>query len=1319
MSLAVRLYARVIDSKLASAPFEFDPYLCHLATFGSRRFTRTEEKLQRGESSWIDLGAYDLPRFEQDIYDDEQLVFEQFSRSHVSAVNEIDRAEGERVGRNTPSGVAMVSLRAILSTPYPEGDNYHTIPLFEMLAEQSGRSNAYGHYGRGKEAEVAENPDKALGKKLHAQIEKDIASYAFKGAIQLRYEILNHTLVQAYLDTPLPEIPGRLYYESPDLFAIAAKALHRAELTTWKRWSDLPVPENMQAEVESTRFSADPYEPLVQHLHMLRGETPAGPILPIAWTQQDMLLRGGIDPQADAASEADTLRFVELNLMSSLLRHGMSTRHFIATCERQAAQKDDTYFSSTTTAARAIADVPTFSANMINYSCDIAWGNLEWLRAQPLEKQRIYAPGLFANKTEHVGEPIENEESAYEIKDSLGQLSRLHAYGRWHYTISSFKRFAALHARNAGVDLTARRTIYGDEKTEGTKDANPYADRFEFKTMINSERWTPDPWAGATNSGDCDKYGLAAPSLFAVMQHVCTSEKAQARPLLRAAGLLLSKYTVFGSGMTSSSLKMDDSGAKKPAIQHIQLPRIGSADDKNWEEGGHSPAVMENKHWVLTAVLRAVDAGLVHEDDAEHVRTVLGAELEKLEPWTQDLPTLALEGTGFGSKLLLPSEETHASGDRANAFVAKERALIETARTIRIHEDPVLAPLAEFTRIQSQPYEWERRAEADQRISPFYRAFVHFLSPWLQGLVPTLGELIVCSNKGGVRTRGVAVGRWLRREEGILLAPKYAADFTIKEWQTEVEPYIACLRNLQPLSSWARARVPATNKLGQLLRTEDVRALASSGREEKLVAAALDALPGVPSKLPAPDADALKMIMDADAGETHAVLPLYAPGWKFSSAESGKVEGVLHALEKLKAQGQIAAYAFVRDQPMARCAPCVQILLAVCVENARTVKIQSHALTCAEPEMGEGDWSTLRFVASGYFIGTSHDATLRLPPPGSDESGIYRSDATYTQVDAGRVREIRALIMRYILDGLFMSRTEYEAREKSYPRAPDMGERIFIFNDDSVAIVADEFAELSAALLEIDPDLARNPGGLRSIRELRSALLEGYNGKGGDVRQRLHRVDFVGLQTESELLDLLLGPNSFRLPVDAQERRIVHSIWSRRVGFTDEQLWDRYVHKPVDGAQWTPQMLVWSGLLTGYLFKFMLRAIWAINVRPLRALATAYEPSDDDIFVLSSMTTEEKNLTYESFNVALAEAAQVEEAGETRAGEFVGLVLFNKTFFRFFFQRNAGTKKTATLREKIDANPSLSDMFKRAGEKHGIRLEPAYNTHESIDKFYH
>jgi hypothetical protein len=660
---------------------------------------------------------------------------------------------------------------------------------------------------------------------------------------------------------------------APPRVAPSCAFFEKFDAAYWRRVTDMPLPAGADAH---ERFPANPTEPLVEQLHITSWDTPNGRMPPSAFARRRPL--GEVNP-----------KFVEMQLVSAMLRHGMRPAHFQATIAKQ-FKEPGTLLSSTLTCLEVLENYAAFPSNAIQYGSDRRYPNLDFLRAQCPEVQHMLAPLAYP------------AESAPTTK-CPGLSGALPIRGTLRTRLAQGTLSALLTAHYGRAERTSA-DLAGGRK----KEAPPLT--FEEKCLLVVESWDP-AHTGETHTGDCEDSGFGGLVPLEALRSLNVKS-----PTIRAAQRLLALLYTWGTGssVTAAYLKEDEA-----TPTHIPMPIVGSPQDKDFSEGGHAYVGLESKARVASKQLRGLSHCPLHTEDAHRTRAKLEAEIASAPHFAKLLPPLFLEGTAPGLRFPLPAEETYAGTDRAGLYVRRAATKIAFVRACRNKVTTEHELIGQLCKMPSQTYEVRARMNLEQRVNPFYRTVLWILLP--DAAAPQLQQSVTINTD--TRQRGVTVGDYLRDPvDGgkIALVSPYADIMSAQEWARDVQPYEDYMLEQQPVSRWGAQGTPST-LTGRLATNKQVLELATPTTSTPLSALA------AATTAPQAHATALRVLETADEGDTHVVLPLYAPAWKLAAAGDTKAQRLFVALEKMKKDGVISEYQWVRDAPMDHLPEQVELLL--------------------------------------------------------------------------------------------------------------------------------------------------------------------------------------------------------------------------------------------------------------------------------------------------------------------------------------------------------------------------------------------------------
>lgn len=868
-----------------------------------------------------------------------------YAHTRASGVKEIDASdEFKYVWRAFKAGLSSVSMRELLAAGadgVTSGVVVHQID--DMLLRDASRRGVIA--AAGEDASVFVDPLARLGAAAIAEIEADVTAYATKGIFELRATVApkHAAAARAFMRTPSC---NPLPYGSPALAAAATRVFGRLEELYMRRLTDIPL-DGLDVRA---RFTTNPDLPLAKDLHMARFETAAGPLPPIAFLLQDGSDRGHAIPPLTTA-QADT---IHMALQSALLRAGLTGEEFAHIVKEQHAEQGDVLHSRYLLALEVYADMATFPANKVYYKADASVPNIGWLAAQSKEKQKVYAPDLFAPVTTAPAAAPTTTKAAAPPALKMSIAGRAHVRQLFaHFHGASFSNYHA--ATSLGRGQLSRchgchhpafaHLAHHAPLAAATPTTSDAMRAYIPKTMISGEQWDGAILAGESLAADCEDVTGAAVCVAdtnrTVLTHADNAALVKARPALAALAVLAKPLMAYMAGaLVSAPYETGDGGAGVAPV-HIQLPVHGTPEQAKWTEGGHGFAILDHEAVMARRALAGLALGGINAEDKAPVEAKLKAMVARAAPWEQRLPTVKLEATGPSSKYTLPLSETYAGTDESELYVRKGAAKIAFGRALHAKTDAYMAALSSFCKLESQPYEVWPRQDARQMVSPFYEGVVHAVVPRMHREVsPLLGQMALVNV--AERTRGVIIGAQLRDAIGahtVALVSPYAADMTTREWNKDVAPYLATVTAQQPVSRWARD----TGRAAQLAQPVPPGKLAGLAAPQTLMGAALEAATPTGASM-AEKSRGLNLgdlAVIERAGTSNVLVPytLHLDPYKLQANGVAKTTELVAALEALKRRGSIAAYAVMRDRPLPHATDAMQIVLALPVPGEIDAKV--------------------------------------------------------------------------------------------------------------------------------------------------------------------------------------------------------------------------------------------------------------------------------------------------------------------------------------------------------------------------------------------
>lgn len=848
--MSISVDVRLEQSFLVGGDHEHTPYACVRGNWSSARLSMRTPALAVGE--WVHVGDVPTPP------PGSLLHLNLYAHTEYSGIHELDEMDKGHTTRQIPCGTTSFEILEGERTGYVV-DHYVATDTFRRVIQNMAAGSL----------EVLTNPVQLLGEERIAFAERAAMNYALKAVVSVR--------LRGGVPAPAPPraAPSSAFFEKMDAAYV-------------RRVTDLPLPAGANPR---ERFPANPTEPLVEQLHIVQWDTPLGRVTPAAFARRAPV--GKVDA-----------KFVEMQLVSAMLRHGMRPAHFQATIAKQ-FKNPGTLLSSTLTCLEVLENFAAFPSNAIQYGSDRRYPNLDFLRAQNPEVQHMLAPLAYPAEG---GEPTASATPASATKCPAIK-GALPVRGTLRARLAAGTLNALLTAHYGKPERTAA-DLAGGRK----KEAPPLT--FEEKCLIVVESWDL-AHTGETNTADCEDSGFGGIAPLEALKSLRVKSRT-----IHAAQRLLAILHVWGSGssVTAAYLKEDDA---TPA--HVPMPVVGSREDKDFSEGGHAYVGLESRARVAVKKLRGLPHQPVHRDDALRVEMKLRAEVAHAPRFARILPPLFLEGTAPGLRFALPAEETYAGSDRAELYTRRAATKIAFVRACRNKLTEAHELVTHFCKMPSQTYEVWARKNPEQRVNPFYRTVLWLLFP--DAVTPQLQQCVTINTE--TRQRGVTVGDYLRDPiEGgkVALVSPYADIMSAREWARDVAPYEEYMLEQQPVSRWGLEKTPTT-LTGRIVTEAQVLQLASVATAVPLSALAMATTP------PETHNNALHLLETTDEGESHVVLPLYAPAWRFAAAGEEKTRRFFATLEKMKKDGLIAEYLWARDAPMDHLPEQVELLLLLPVCN--------------------------------------------------------------------------------------------------------------------------------------------------------------------------------------------------------------------------------------------------------------------------------------------------------------------------------------------------------------------------------------------------
>lgn len=901
----VQVEVRLVRNELVGGDVEQRPYLATHGTWRGANRVQRSATLDEG-GAWTPVAA--LPTAHATHPDDDRVWLCMYAHTRYSGIPEIDTTEGPSVWRQIAAGCATVRLKDLVAA----GAHGVKLDIVEDIVERTVIMNITQRSSR-PGFSVADVKKLARRYATKATIIARIKPAEEAGRSRLLVEEVDDDDDTASSSTD-DDVP-RLTYGSPQLDEAGRRLFARLDAAYLKRVTDIPVATPLAA---GERWPCNPNEPLVSALHLAQWTTPTGRLPAFAFAMQDESSR------ADASRSAprDTsLAYIEASLMSSALRQGMTRDAYVRTINAQLERRDDVVLSSLYTALKVAAGLGTFAANSVHYAADRRYPNVRWLEQQPANVRMLLAPDVYGR----------GGDRRHHRSEDMGTTTRMARLAS-----------GALHPRVvlAALSDASDRAVSSPSRNGSSPPPPPLAERL----AIPCESWDMVPFAGVVNTADCEDTGFGAAGVLqttAALANAATPEQRVRYPMVAATGRLLERFYPHATGATVTEPYVKSTADGKKVI--APAPRIGSAEDRKRTEAGHSYALLEAAASLTQRYLSGIDAAPIHPEDQARVHTTLQRALDAAAPWERRVVPLILEGTAPLDGEVLPAEETYAGTDRGDLFVRKAAAKIDFVRRGMAKSDARFAALAQFVRFPVQTDDVAATRDPRLRVSKFYRTMVHSLAAPMGALVgPLLTHTVAVDLH--TKTRGPDIGAYMRDaasgSKRIALVHAYGGAMSQRAWQRDGEPYVrAHLRQLPP-TSWARTLRSDKADVAQLIPTGTVMKLAAPALRSATTLGALgstgeDAL----AALPKPAAADVALIERADESSTHVALPLYVPTWKLSALGEERVREMVDALDTMRRDGTLSAYAWLHDRSMPHLDAFVTLVVALPVSAASsTVK---------------------------------------------------------------------------------------------------------------------------------------------------------------------------------------------------------------------------------------------------------------------------------------------------------------------------------------------------------------------------------------------
>lgn len=929
-SSSLTLTARLLEAQFAGEGVEERPYIVARGTWPGNRFSEVTKDVSA--TQWKEILRLTLPP--SDWKEPDNVWFQLYAHTRTSGIPVLDEMEGKDVWREIPCGLATLTLRELVAAHLKQ-EPLRVAFVDPIVVKMSRARLLLAATNNNNTALVA--PARFLTERQIRVINNISLNYGCKGLLEVKVGTVGSELAEgilkAYAARP-PPAQTDFVYGTAAMNQRAARIFERVDAAYIDHVTESP-PIDASRIARGERWPPNKHEPLITDLHMPQWESYAGRLFPLDFTKQDVSTRLG---ESSIESNPEQLRtalvFAERSLLGSLLRHGMRPSHFAAVIEKQMMEKGEKISSSFLTAMSAIVQTATFVANSVSYGSDRRFPNINWLKNQDASIQHALAPEAYGAgatdsltlvatllRTKIRGDYTQREDVSFACHLSLA--SSLQA----GITPLSAGLITRLLERKA-VDLG--NTSLGKLST---------TTEFVLRHVFNCESWDIAAFAGESQTADCEDTAFGPISILETMRTLSqrvlgNTNLEKTFPVLAAAGKAFARIYPHGSGSTVNNepyvKTTSDEGAGKKVVV---LPRIGSADDKKWTEGGHSFGFLEARARLVVRHLAGLDLEThASQEDVVRMKAALGAAIKSSAPWEFKLPPFLLEGTGPVAGYVEPAAERYAGTDRADVMVRKQATVSAFVRNGLLKASPQFAALAKFARFPTQPHEIWQRKDPDQRVSAFYRTYVHSQCPALAAeFGQNLGHAITVLK--ATRERGVDIGVYCTALDKVAYAHVFAGAFSEAEWASTVTPYVNSVLNQLPVSRWSRESTVTGTHISAPLTNASIATL-SGYIAPRLTAKNFLSSPtpvtlGDPSSLPEADKNTLSLIERVDESDDLAIVPLTMPAWKLKSMGPDATNEMVSALDQLKGNGTIKAYAWMKDRPLEQLNEMVTLMVVL------------------------------------------------------------------------------------------------------------------------------------------------------------------------------------------------------------------------------------------------------------------------------------------------------------------------------------------------------------------------------------------------------
>lgn len=178
-------------------------------------------------------------------------------------------------------------------------------------------------------------------------------------------------------------------------------------------------------------------------------------------------------------------------------------------------------------------------------------------------------------------------------------------------------------------------------------------------------------------------------------------------------------------------------------------------------------------------------------------------------------------------------------------------------------------------------------------------------------------------------TRSVTMAQLAGAPKDVALFPHYGDAVSRRQWDAEIRPWLDCALEHMPVSAYLAdpAFLPHVDAIARLVQPAALSSLCSRAPTVALGVA-------VTSEAERPtQMEALQVLETCDAADDRVVLASTMTLPTLAAMGAEQTRAAVEQLERMKQEGQILAYALVRERPLAQCDDCLQLLMALPVDK--------------------------------------------------------------------------------------------------------------------------------------------------------------------------------------------------------------------------------------------------------------------------------------------------------------------------------------------------------------------------------------------------